>query len=455
MDSTPIHLLLASSMIAFGAWRFGVAVRRGMRLDLFVVAVMGYTFFIGASTWVAFLYRDFELPDIPVDTLLTSYAVTFFFLFGMLLIRKSGIAGRYVARNYPCELVASVHTMPALVYLFWLAIWMVRYYMASQYALFFSGSFSAQKVLSMPSWLRAVDSMGNGLAFGLFIWAVSYQVKRRWTGIFPWIIIGSEALWMFVRGRRWTFLLFEAAVLVLLLHSRRIRLGSLVWGVTLLLTLTFFVFPLFKVTRHLEGQLRGQIASPIDRFAEALEESADKVAQNDPLVNELHVQSMQERTLVLCFVWAIAEDMKTQDLMYGKALGRDIIHVFRHLIPSFVFDYQREMASVPQSEQLIQRHFGQPEYDTLGIWPAVALADFGILGGFFYGMLFGAILIIFEALIVSSLDGAPLLAALIMGSGYYAAALTDAGPDTILIALRSVVVLWLILWPLRKMLPLG
>lgn len=450
--SQALHLILASVLLLMGVLTLRQVIRNGYSFDLFQWAVMVFCFYGGLGVWVVFAYDSFQLPEVPEQPLLVAYFGVCLFLIGILAIRRLARHRQNLDGNYVKLIMRFAKpNIPIMIWAIFIVTWLVRLKMAVDYNLFFSGTWSAERVLLMPSWLRTADALVNSLNAGLLFWLCSYQMHKKWRSFPAWGMLLMEMLWFFIRGRRWIMTFGLIVILAICVYKDRINFKSIGVATVILASVLFVLMPLFQATRLTFGEKSlntGAIETTVTAIGKACEGMWEDQYEEGRRLRDLHREELKYRPLVFHYSWEIAEALESSDPMFGWALVRDVLHACRFVIPTPVFDYKKELGDLPGSEQLIQRHFGWAEFDTEGTWPAVALADFGLLGCFLYGMIFGLILWVFELFISYSMLRAPHLATIVFGTAFYSFAFPDVGPETVLNALRAAVVVMLAFWAL-------
>jgi len=446
-----LHLVLASLLVLMGGLTLRQIIKDKFIFDLFQWSIVVFCLYGGLGVWTAFYYDGFRLPEVPEGPLFVAYSGVFLFAVGILTIRHYVRRNRREldARYVKLILLHKKSGIPAIIWALFIAVWIVRLKMAADYNVFFSGTFSAERVLSMPTWLRTADALISYVDAGLLFWLCSYQMQKRWTSLPAWTMILIEMFWFFVRGRRWMMTFGLIIILTTCVYKERINLKTILVTTAILAAILFVSMPMFQATRSTFGDKSAGsnvLETTVSAIGKAYEGLWEDEYEGGRRLRDVHSDELKSRPLVFHYNWEIAGEMERSDPMYGWALLRDVLHAYRFLIPEYLFDYEKELGDVPASEQLIQRHFGWEEFDTDGNWPAVALADFGLIGCFFYGLFFGLILWVFERLIAQTLPRAPVLAAMIFGTAFYSVALADVGPEGILNALRAMMVIMLGFW---------
>jgi hypothetical protein len=437
-DTTCLHLFLSGVTLSIGAWVLARMVRDRWTIDLLRLSIALYCGYVGGGTFVSFFYSGCSLPEVPVGPLLIAYGSFFLFALG------AGAFRLLVPRPRTDYVAALCHAaavrLPAGIWAYWCALWCVRIAMAVGFDLFFSGTFLGDVVLSVPTWLRAADALTNTFAFAVLFWAFSYQDRRKWSSAAGWLLVATEFLWIFARGRRWVLSTLVAFLIARVATTRRLTARTVALSAAGLAAAVFVMMPLFICTRYAfstgtkaEGPLAGVVAG----VQTAIENLSTSTTREEEL--EIHKQQMETRPLVLHWNWELADEPE-RERMCGQALLASVVNAVLT---------QSERLS---SESAVEDHYGLPLTDIESNWPVFGWADFGLPGTFLYGALFCLVVRLFEQVIVVARRLSEVVGMLVLGSAFSAVALFDVEPSAILLSVRASVVLLLGCWACRALL---
>lgn len=125
------------------------------------------------------------------------------------------------------------------------------------------------------------------------------------------------------------------------------------------------------------------------------------------------------------------------DGLNGQALAMCIFWVVpRPLLPI--------KGTLKDPEFLINASFGLPLTDSPSNWPAYGFADFGLLGGFIYGVILGLLLLAFQYFAQFNFKKFPFFAFIIIGSVTFTAFFIEETPVAVFSVLRDTFLLYFI-----------
>lgn len=414
-----------------------------MRIDLVQISIMIMCLYLGAGPWIAAIYNDWRLPESNVDSITSAYVGVYAFFFGMIALRTIMGSPKGVDRNYVKLILKSPKHIPLSIWIIWSGSWITRIAMAFDRGDFVS--LMARRGDFLPAWIRVGDGIFNWLSFGCVFWALAVLVHSRWKSKAAMVILLTEFTWLFLNGRRYFVGGILALIVTLLVIEGRLAAKQLIWGIAIAGLTFFLVMPLFLGTRAVL-HLQSPHASPIERVLGALDDARLSLFEGSLMadgreVEELHLQSMQRRPLVIDFVIEIADGLSLREPMFGRALLYDAGHSFRFFSPKLYLGESKDGESY-QSEQNIASHFefSQSEKDRNSSWVGYGMADFGIYGCLLYGVVYCFLVIVFERIAAYFSRRDAFLAVMSFGAGFYGIMIFDQGPNAIFDSLRALLV---------------
>ncbi|HAL92555.1 MAG TPA: hypothetical protein DCM68_05970 [Verrucomicrobia bacterium] len=331
------------------------------------------------------LYREYLRTDIV-------FAVLAFWA-GVEFTNRIYLARRHVhqvpvGRILP-NLVVSIRAIPLLAVAICLGLtWLVRFWLL-QYGMFFSGSATLDRVLSLPYPLVVLSFLTGLLTPILMVWAGDKLFSSRGSGqrdfagaILAVLVVGGEFVHGFASGRRMLIqLFFMMAMPCLMLGGRRGQVRGALIGLAGIITM-IQLSPFFLEMREQLPQL-----SEVTRFGQVLDVAGETRDYGDRAI--MQERSRENVAARMFFVHRFVGDLLTAQETHGPMLGRNLLNAVASAIPRVL--WPGKIGRYAPEQQILVWH-EMPVHDMSSTWVAAGVADGGYVGAFFYGVLFGLLM---------------------------------------------------------------
>lgn len=410
MDTTALELSLGTSLLVLCLFLSRRLFSSLGNVSLLELAILSYGLYFGITPWIAWLYAGGSLPSEEPQLLQDTYLTIALHVLGMsclwwasapqIATRNGSTRSRSTALQH---LIPDLKRIPqSAILIAYIAVLAVRVILAFQYGILFSGTVVEERVLAIPYYLAALSSLTEAISSGCLLWASTAfnhenGRQRRWLAL---IILSTEFVWSFIRGRRWLLTWFVFVWLGRIITGQKFKLKQTVLAVAGGVVLVSVIFPYFLAVRN--------VYSDSPSAVDALKTAVIQAYYTGDSVEHRYTENMSTRPLVSRFITRILDSQENRDPMMGDAL----ISTFVWAIPTVVYSDKRER---PQTEALIQQYYGIPVLDASISWPAVGVSDFGLMGGLLSGLCVGLFLILAQIIVLSVRQRQPLSTLLICG----------------------------------------
>jgi len=407
INTTTVELLMVFIILGIIA----VAIRRTIvtpqQTGLFEFALISCGIFWAIGPLLAFYYgkwsfiEHYSLPKWSIHILFKGYLVVILFILG---IWSAGRIAVYVTnrKKTPTGLnprlqiaffyskFRSINIWAILVIAIFL--WSIRIIVGVKYNIWMSGTSSAKNLSALPYHIIILRSLTYTLNMGYLVWAAAcfWSDKRYLYKYSALAVLFMEFFWFFALGRRFVLIWIVFVFLGFIASERKIKLKNILFIILTIIIILNFLFPYFQTVRYrYNSKIRIGDHNAFQRFGQA---AIDAFKADKKLFRELNTENMSTRPLFLRnFTCNLCLGLEEKKPMMGRAFLRSV----EYIIPSAIMPSK---TTYLQTEQYIQHHFGYPEVDEACTWAAVGCADFGIIGGFLYGLILGLWIIVIGSL---------------------------------------------------------
>lgn len=447
MKNFTFIMLSLSAVVTLMAFLLsGITLIRTKRLKIYDIAIIMTGIYFGIGPWVAYFYADRqfkshkEILKCTENNLLLAFLSVILFMWGIWAVRFFSVLKTKKTDRADVYMQPMINVFKAnfvnhiSVIILAGSVWLLRCYIGISYGIFFSGSASKEKILSMPYIISSLYLLSITISIGFLLWSMAtfWAEKRFSLKLTAFSISLLEFFWLFVHGRSHVLSWLVIGAFTYLAIKQRLTLKHL--GMCLMISFVFihFLFPFFLSARECYHRTKGQDYNSFKHTFKAIElafktDSARK--------KELMRVNISIRPLFLHgFLCEVFDGINKHPPMKGRVLMQSALCV----VPSVLYPGKKELV---QPEQLIQRHLGYPEHDFSCTWPAAGCADFGYAGGFVAGLIVGFFIMTANALAKVLLNRFPLIALSIIGGTITCVADVESTPTEIFLLFRNILVL--------------
>lgn len=445
-----IEIICAFPLVAAGLASFVYAIRAPRRIGLLGMSLIFYTLQFGVGP-LLFSPLSTERYQ-PIDVISTWLVVYLFWgsAFALAAVWRSSMPpipfaddyqGTKTPRGFLATVVAaSLQVRVSYLILAYLIVTAFRAFLQLRYGIVLSGGASEQAWNETPYAVLAMNQVFCFAGVGIAMAAMARLVYQMPGRIWALGLILAESVFMFTQGRRWIFSFALTLVLIYLVPRKSMRMRHAVVGVILAVLLLQVVFPFFFLMRqHWQNEPNASVVQWVQGTAQQMIQGTDR--SEDAKMN----RSMHSRLRRMSAGYIQADAIRHGVPTFG---GRQLVSGMLSIIPSVVFPdkYQYVVLTDQSLNQRFQikPHAGKNVDLTTQI-PLIGQADFGVLGGLVYGVLFLALLRLFEWIYVNCLSRNYILAMMMLG--VFAMTLVMQMENTVggaFEVLRAVVIYWLV-----------
>jgi hypothetical protein len=294
------------------------------------------------------------------------------------------------------------------------AAWGVRLVMATGYGILLSGTASLDRNLSVPYPVAAANFLSISLMYGVLCFCAVRVVREN--SRLPWVLIGMEAIWQFLQGRRFLLSVILVVAIGFITVRRRFTLRHIVLAASFAAAFVVAAV-LFNNLRliYFSGatgdavlDLRMAVAGLVNADAGEVWEQGQSDVGYRALGTRKHISDL-----------IAAQDRASP--MWGEVFWISTLQtVPRVLLPSKLDQDSPELAMI--------LHYGLPLTDastTLASW---GVADLGYFGAFIMGLVFGYSLRLAELVAVRFGRISPLVAFVWIGSYLWISTQVESDP---------------------------
>ncbi len=332
-----------------------------------ILAFLGIYAFWGAITMTALIWRGGLDP--------------------ILVARDRGLSSERGV--FACLMDASLATGMLSVLAFYSIIATIRTVMIVKYGIVLSGTNTLEKVTALPYIVLVIyktfTALGMAFGFLAMVKIVFKQPGRLWCVL----ILLLETAYTFTQGRR---ALFAYAILLLfavLIKHGRMKLKHAILGGIGFVILVQTVFPFFYNMR-IQWQSNYQ-AGPSIWMSEAWKMTLTGGTYGEE--KRKYTNSLTQRLNALSLNYMVANRLNNG---FNPVYGEFIKLATLTAIPRFMFP--NKLSTIGGDDELMVYRMNIPGKDLYSNLPAFALADFGLLGGAIYGLVFALALRTFEVM---------------------------------------------------------
>lgn len=254
------------------------------------------------------------------------------------------------------------------------ALWLTRLYQAAEYGVLVSGSATEEAIRSMPYWLTSFNSILVLVGMGSTV-VLALAASRGSTKL--WILVLLELTWTFVSEGRRQFLFLALLLLWIARRAMALRARTLIIGAALSVVLLYVLTPVFLYGREYNQTLLAAGLSPVAAFLSAFSQSWNECGVTLACSDRAGVNVVERGNAMEFLKLIVGAERQGSDYL----LGLGFLYSLVWAIPGFLIRKPDLM-----TEQYLQVHFALPLQDDAISIPALAYADFGILGCAFAGI---------------------------------------------------------------------
>jgi hypothetical protein len=420
---------LASLWLARGA----IANPRNICTDDLAILFTGA--FMGLGPWLSASTNHWRLRFEEPRILIAVYSACLLYMVGIAIGRKAGGLGSDAVNLK--ELWARAIGVPAAAALFLeISIWIFRLYVGARYGVFFSGSATSERMLSLPYGVVIIGNLIGVISLATLAWCalvvISPSVRSK--KVVAYLVLTSQIAGAFLQGRRWLLLVVVFIALAAVInkaHAAKIsfRRSAAVLGTIIVCLFLIQVFLTFRSVYYLHGDAQ----DPFEDLSISARESIG--LRDSPEEKENNMANISARALFTNdFLCRIVGRQQQIYPMYGKAFAADFVWA----IPSALFPFKKTWMA---TEQMIEQHYGLPIQDASSTWIAYGYADGGLAGAILVGCIFGYVCRIVEIWAVRHIKRNSFLAAVFVGGLISLAWNVESSPSDLWIFLRNAVLL--------------
>lgn len=437
-NSTAIELILCSSILLGSALYALIKARRRTNIAVVDWAIWMTALYFGGGPWIAFYHGGWTLPYETPSVLVQAYFSVWLFLLGLLIAERLHPGSQWkeprkqpgdrpTIKNLAAVLDHGASASPVAVLLLVGVAWAVRLYYYFGYGILVSGSGTALRISRVPYWLTVIGSMSRLIGIGGVTWSATVTWQSRSIRAIPLVILATEAVFAFLQGRR-PMLDLTIILMVAFLASRSaLRFRHVAVGIAAFYILSAWLFPAFFAFRTTYQEMGRQ---------SSIQEAIERTSTRSP-TGEGYRRNMATRPLIIRWNCDILQGQSFRDPMWGQVF----VNGLAWSVPAFVYPEKRHLTS---TEALVSRHYGLPDIDASGNWPALGAADFGVLGGLAMGLLLGFALCFMEMVAVGTRTWFPFVSLCNIGAILTVAFAVEADAVTLWSSLRDIAILCLV-----------
>jgi hypothetical protein len=432
-DSTLLELGLAAAVCLATLLQFLKVLRNPSEASSHEFAFLMVGFVFGGGPCIAFVFGGGKLPQEEFGILFYSYLAVLLFLLGTLAgpilmnlvikkpeYREKMSVWRIITRieNVDYQWIAATYV----------GIWVLRMFIASKYGILFSGTGNEERVKELPYWISATWTLFQIIILGAQLW-VSTKIWSS-TGFLRVILVFTmffDLCWSFTQGRRWLVEWWMIVMCGVFIYHRKLTRRQIIYGSITVALIFVFVFPMFIRMRQ---AYNNEISLSGDAASDLLKVAHSAIREKQDGFDAAYASNMSERPLIIRFICDICRWQETNQTMSGSAFMSSVIWT----IPSTL--YPQKLDLLP-TEQYIQQFYGDRLHDTSITWPALGFADFGVVGGFIAGLIFGFLISLFEYCCYLVRRRHPLLSCCALAGLFHVVSFVDDDPVYMLSLFRT------------------
>lgn len=386
-------------------------------------------------------YRAGSLPDYHWGPVAVVWASFFLYALGLIYAERFWLS-RIDVRSLSLLVTDAATVKPALLGLTWAGLFALRLMLAAEGVLI--PTRASDEEIANSYRLQVSRSITVVAGLGCTVVAASQMAKQP--AALPAIVLLTEFTFAFVASRRSVLELAMVSIFALLLFRPHIARKPAFYGVAFAGLGLFYYWgmPFFLALRDEFSMVEVSGTNAFSGVASVVPGAFDQIGWMREHGLE---ENVRERAAVHAFNLEIASRqslVSTRDMMVGEAIASN----FLMMIPSFLYPDKLLWA---KPETGMQYFFGIYAKDEGNNWPATGVADFGTIGGFVVGLLFGSLLYagqwVTSRLVVKQL---PMQAALVVSGMLHAAIMVDTDPSVILSCYREAALLGLAMMPVSR-----
>lgn len=430
-----LDLTCAGFLLLFTSFHILHSIKLYPKLSIIDISIWmtGITF--GLAPFVVIIYGG-SLPNFGAGLIIATYFGIFLFILGLMLSKKILYEPDYftIRENrliYIIQNFNKIITIKNLI-LIYIFIWSVRLTYAFVFNISISGTDTTKRILEVPYIFIILNDFSNIMRFTILFWAISYIFSNRRISLLPIILNLSETLYMFFMGRRQMLFVLFLLIFIYISLGYKIKPKRLLPFILLSLLFLLYIFPFFLSLRDVaDSHLKDKNKSTINLISQSYQEViSSKLKKSNYKKNVIY------RAYIIRWSMQILNQSRIFNGLGGFALGDCILWS----VPKFM---NPGKYNTLDPEQLINAKFSLPMIDSPSNWPAYGLADFGLVGSFFYGFLLGSILILIYKLAIKLFHRYPIISVTLISSFMFEAFIIEQSPILLFKYLRANIILFI------------
>jgi len=335
-----------------------------------------------------------EMPDyqnIPTDVRVKGFASVFLYIWGIMLAKslyftraRLGSASSQSPVNPGFSVLKKLDWIsPWSVFLFIGLVWLPRLIKISMGG-GVSGFGGAHIGMNMPYPIVVMEHLFRAGAYGVIMFGIHkafFSSKRAYIFLLP---VAVELMFLVLQGRRQLIFAFFAIFFVVLGNSKRIRASNFIFfGIFASFFLMNFSTVFLSIRNSAQTVQRSSFdkVSAVEAVRTALSEQDGSKEEQEEAENK-SLQNLQIRPrLPIMWIFQIVEGQKRYSPMWGESTFAAFMGALPRAVrpPKYWWDHA----------SFVQRHYRQKHVDVGDNLVALGVSDFGLIGGFIWGFIFG------------------------------------------------------------------
>ncbi len=425
-----VEFFFGAILLSVVFWQFRASLRNRTGITLIDISVWITGTSFGLAPFVLMLYGG-QFPEAELIDVVMSYFGILLFIAGLIIVKKY-YKNTYEKNKSLADAIKRVHTInQKQVLLFYSIFFIVRAIYAFSYGIFSSGTATAERMQSLPYYLFVSRSLLDLVFWGCIFWSVVKIFSDKKLTFLPTFILLIEILLIFFRGRRQMLFFVFLFIYLYILSGYKINLRILFPTAATVVLLINIIFPVFISFREisLASNTNSSLLENYSYTYYTLSQAGiDNISYKKNIADRVYINT-----------WNI--DILSKSSLIDGLKGRALLSSIIWVIPS---PLSPAKGLLKEPEYLINYSFGLGLKDSPSNWPAYGFADFGLLGGFIYGIALGLILFLTQSFAIYVNKNFPFYSFIIFGSLSFVAFFIEETPSAVFGVLRDIFLLYII-----------
>lgn len=410
--------------------QFSYSLKNIQNISLIDIAIWMTGTAFGLAPFVLYFYGG-KFPEDKLLNVFLSYLGIILFISALLIIKKFFKKIIKKNKNLISILIKVNNINPKHILILYLIYLFVRAVFAFEYGIFGSGSSTLDRIQSVPYYLFILQSFFGLVFWGCIFWSFVKILYNKKLTLLPTFILISGALLVFFMGRRQVLYFVFLYMYVYILLGYKINYKVLFTALATIIILINVIFPYFLSLRNLTLNSENNfdlLENYLYAFNILSHEGIDKYIFEKNIIERVYIN-----------YWNIKIISKSS--LFDGLNGLAILSSIMWGVPRFFLPYKSVLMD---PESMINYNFGLNRVDSPSNWPGFGFADFGLLGSFLYGLLFGLILFLMQLFAYFNLKKFPFLSLIIIATFALLAFLVEESPIGAFTAIRDIISLYFI-----------